>query len=132
MNVNEFVKRLPLTDELSNLPEEFSYLMTQFSPAYELKRKNAAQIVYAFLKYVLKLSDIDDKEKLSRTGQIKDLYDCRVCAHSIQQVVTRGIMEPKYILQNAPGNNPTVIFGTEDNLSENEAEEIILQVSLFL
>lgn len=128
MNAFEFLKKLPGAD-LSDMPSEVSYLLTQFTPDAEIKRKNAAQIVYAFLKYALKISDVTDETLLSEVRKMKDVYDCPKCAHAIMQVTARRLMSPKYVIKGNDTNDITVIFGNEDLLSEEEASDIAASIN---
>lgn len=55
-------------------------------------RKNAARILHMYLLKVLK--EPDGSEQGPSWKLVKDIYDCRVCANHIAQVVDKGIMEP--------------------------------------
>lgn len=56
-------------------------------------RKNVARICHMYLLKVLKANDLD----INGAKELKDLYDCRVCANHIAQVYMRGIMDAKNI-----------------------------------
>ena len=56
-------------------------------------RKNVARICHMYLLKVMKVNDLG----ISGAKDLKDLYDCRVCANHIAQVYMRGIMEAKNI-----------------------------------
>ena len=56
-------------------------------------RKNVARICHMYLQKVMKVNDLD----ISGAKELKDLYDCRVCANHIAQVYMRGIMDAKNI-----------------------------------
>ena len=58
-----------------------------------ITRKNVARICHMYLLKVMKVSDLD----ISGAKELKDLYDCRVCANHIAQVYMRGIMDAKNI-----------------------------------
>ena len=58
----------------------------------EISRKNIARIIHM---YLLKEKGITDIQDISKAGELKDLYDCRVCANHIAQVYLRGIMGAK-------------------------------------
>lgn len=55
----------------------------------EIERRNAARIIHEFLRIERGFSEIRD---WSNAKKLKDLYDCRVCAKHIANVVERGIM----------------------------------------
>lgn len=56
-------------------------------------RKNVARICHMYLQKVMKVNDLD----ISGAKELKDLYDCRVCANHVAQVYMRGIMDAKNI-----------------------------------
>ena len=56
-------------------------------------RKNVARICHLYLLKVMKVNDLD----ISEASDLKDLYDCRVCANHVAQVYMRGIMNAKNI-----------------------------------
>ena len=56
-----------------------------------LTRKNAARIFHMYLLKVLHVNDLD----ISGAKELRDLYDCRVCANHIAQAYMRGIMNAK-------------------------------------
>lgn len=80
-----------------------------------LKKKNAAGIVYEYLRHHLHEEDLLD---LSPALLLKDIYDCRVCAFACMQVYCKGIMDG--ICDN--------VFGMESVLTEEEAEEIVRRI----
>ena len=55
-------------------------------------RKNEARIFHMFLLKELGIKDLQDIQK---AGELRDLYDCRVCANHVAQVYLRGIMDAK-------------------------------------
>lgn len=57
----------------------------------KLERRQAARIIHEFLRIEFGLQDTRD---WSHANRLKDLYDCRVCAKHVAQVVERGIMKP--------------------------------------
>ena len=72
-----------------------------------LTRKVCARILHEFIKNLLGYPDID----WGRANDLKDIYECRVCANSIAQVYERGIMA-----EYEPG-----VFGLDVIVSEEEA-----------
>ena len=63
----------------------------------EITRKNIARIIHMFL---LKEKGITDIQDISKAGELKDLYDCRVCANHVAQVYLRDIMSAKELSVN--------------------------------
>ena len=76
-----------------------------------LIRKVCACILHEFMKNVLGYRDID----WNRANELKDIYECRVCANSIAQVYEREIMT-----EYEPG-----VFGLDFIVSSDEAESYI-------
>ena len=58
----------------------------------EISRKNIARIIHM---YLLKEKGISDIQDISKAGELRDLYDCRVCANHVAQVYLKGIMGAK-------------------------------------
>lgn len=98
-------------------PDSIRFLLTEMDDEYEIERRNAATIVHFLVRDIL---NIPDKEDVSDSFVLSDLYDCRVCAASIMQVYSRGIMKAIYPLQNGK-----YIFGGRDAFSDDELDEII-------
>ncbi|WP_026526098.1 hypothetical protein [Butyrivibrio sp. VCD2006] len=72
----------------------FKHMMADNSDAMleqSVTKKKAAMIIYAFIKDVLGLKDID----WGVSKALRDIYDCRICANAIAQVVERGILTPQ-------------------------------------
>ena len=57
-----------------------------------ITRKNIARIIHM---YLLKEKGIPDLQDISKAGELRDLYDCRVCANHVAQIYLRGIMGSK-------------------------------------
>lgn len=96
---------------LADIPEEV-----------DITRKQAAIIVHEYLKKIIKENDESD---VSRAAQLRDLYDCRICVHHIEQVYCKGIMKPLIDHKAAKEANLPVIFGGNEVLSESEADDIV-------
>ena len=56
-----------------------------------LLRKNCARILHRYLQKVLDVRDATTG--LPSYEEVRDIYDCRICAPHISQVLARGIME---------------------------------------
>ena len=63
----------------------------------EISRKNIARIIHM---YLLKVKGISDLQDISKADELRDLYDCRVCANHIAQVYLRDIMSAKELSVN--------------------------------
>lgn len=61
-------------------------------PEFEIDRRGAARIVHLFLKTKCGIADISDWSKAKKCS---DLYDCKVCANHVAQVIERDIISPK-------------------------------------
>ena len=59
-----------------------------------ITRKNIARIIHMFLMKEMGVHDLQD---ISKAGELRDLYDCRVCANNVAQIYLRGIMGAKDI-----------------------------------
>ncbi len=60
-------------------------------------RKNIARIIHM---YLMKEKGICDLQDISKASELRDLYDCRVCANHIAQVYLRDIMSAKELSVN--------------------------------
>lgn len=120
MNAIEFleiinVNNMPITDSIK-------FAMADISPNQELRRKNAAVLTHLFIRDVLHVSDITEKEKLDEATKLKDIYDCRVCTQHIIQVYARGIMDAWFVIEHSTGE--CLVFGGEEEITQNEAQNI--------
>ena len=82
---------------------------------WNLDRRSAARIIHNFMKIECAVKDIRDWDNAKR---LKDLYDCRVCANHIAQVVEQKIMLP--IDENR--------FGLLDKVTDEELELIVCRM----
>lgn len=81
----------------------------------ELDRRTAARIIHLFMRTVL---GIKDSEDITPAYQLKDLFDCRVCAGHIAEVYMKGIIPAVEL-------NGMKIFDVFRSVSEEEAEAMI-------
>ena len=89
--IDEFVEKTGQDLPADNIGYYLEYFLDNYPPEkLELKlcRKICARIIHEFMINVLNIPDVDWK----RAGELKDIYDCRVCANAIAQVYERGIM----------------------------------------
>ena len=100
-----------------------------------LDRRNAARICHQFMKIELGIKDLDD---VSRAGELKDLYTCRVCTPHVAQIYCRGIMDADFV-EDDRGNSFSLekttcqtvyvkIFNHLELVEKDEAEEIVEQI----
>ena len=64
----------------------------------DIARKNIARIIHM---YLLKEKGIPDLQDISKAGELRDLYDCRICANQVAQIYLRGIMGAKELSENS-------------------------------
>ena len=81
-----------------------------------LLRKNCARIIHRYLQKVK--NEPDDTENLPSRTDIPDLFDCRICAPHIVQVVAKKIMEPRQ-------RGPVYLFEGDDEVTEEETLEFV-------
>lgn len=80
-----------------------------------MTRQNAAKTVHEWLKNIRLEPDEQDIEAALR---LRDIYDCHACVGHVAQVYVKGIMTAK-----------AGVFGMREELSEREAEEIVMRAS---
>ncbi|MCR5558675.1 MAG: hypothetical protein K6F75_14085 [Butyrivibrio sp.] len=102
--------------------ESMGYYLEYFLDNYppeklelKLTKKICARIFHEFMINILKIPDVDWK----KAGELKDIYDCRVCANAIAQVYERGIMSEA----------KEKVFGLNELVSKEDA---VKYVNLFL
>lgn len=110
----QLAKELRVQGEMS---DSMRFLLTEFDENHEIERRNAASILHVFCRDILNMPDCED---ISASLVLADLYDCRVCAASIMQMYSQGIMKAIYPLKN--GRH---IFGGRDVFTTAELDEII-------
>ena len=86
-------------------------------------RKNVARICHMYLQKVMKIHDLD----ISKAQEIKDLYDCRVCANHVAQVYLRGIMDAKELKRDG-GFLWFDLNGTDDRIKNSEILDRLLLI----
>lgn len=94
------------------------YFLDNYPPEkleLKLTKKICARILHEFMINILKIPDVDWK----KAGELKDIYDCRVCANAIAQVYERGIMSEA----------KEKVFGLNELVSREDA---VRYVDLFL
>ena len=102
--------------------KEFAYLLGDISLLEDdgesiLIRKNCAKMIHVFLQRNLHEKDEID---IKKAEEIKDLFDCRICANHIAQVYLKGIMEI---------DEKMMLFNSYKEVSEKEATSYILRVN---
>ena len=77
---------------LDGLGYYLEYFLDNYPPEkleLKLTRKICARLLHEFMFNVLKVPDVEWK----KAGNLRDIYDCRVCANAIAQVYERSIMD---------------------------------------
>ena len=90
------------------------YFLDNYPPEkleLKLTKKICARLIHEFMMNVLKIPDVDWK----RAGDLKDIYDCRVCANAIAQVYEHGIM----------GEASEKVFGLNELVSNSDAKTYV-------
>ena len=85
----------------------------------QLDRKNAARLLHMYMKCELGIKDVTD---ITPAYELRDLFDCRVCANHIAQVYLQGVM-------NAANIGDMKIFDSNADFTEREARESIKKLS---
>lgn len=85
-----------------------------------ITRKNIARIIHM---YLLKQKRIPDLQDISKAFELRDLYDCRVCANHVAQIYLRGIIGAKEL--SAKGGFLWFDLNGEDD--DNAIEEYLIR-----
>lgn len=93
-------------------------------PETLLDKRAAARICHQFMKIEL---GIKDSENIDKAKELKDLYNCRVCANHIAQVYIKKIMgADDFETVDSNGNSITVkLFNMLELISSKEAIKIV-------
>lgn len=102
--------------------EDIGGILADIPEEVDITRKQATIIIHEYLKRVL---HEEDEKDVSKASELKDLYDCRVCVKHIEQVYVKGIMDALISPQKADETGLPVIFGGNEILSDDEADQII-------
>ena len=89
----------------------------------DCRRADAAKILHRYLK---ECRNCPDQTDLSSLSHIKDLYDCRICANDIAQILLYQIMDP--IVIPTGETSSLTIFDHETKITREEADEAISRV----
>lgn len=90
------------------------YFLDNYPPEkleLKLTRKICARLIHEFMMNVLNIPDVDWKS----AADLKDIYDCRVCANAIAQVYERGIMDEA----------SEKVFGLNELVSDRDAKKYV-------
>ncbi|MBO4863401.1 MAG: hypothetical protein J5517_03495 [Eubacterium sp.] len=85
----------------------------------QLDRRTAARLIHMYMKVVKRVEDLKD---ITPAYELRDLFDCRVCANHVAQVYLRGIMPGVKV-------GDIEIFDVYKDVSREEAEDILKQFS---
>ncbi len=76
-----------------------------------LNKKTAARIIHIFMQDVLNVPDVD----WQGAANLRDIYECRVCANAIAQVYEKSIIPPR----------DNDVFGVNDAIPDGMIADII-------
>lgn len=85
---------------------------------HPIARKNIARILHM---YLLKVKGIPDLKNIDPAHELKDLYDCRVCANHVAQIYCRGIMPARNLMR----EGKFLWFDLDGEAENKEASEFI-------
>lgn len=122
MNTQDFAKLL--LGNNSSFPLAIEYALSDIPKDEPMHRNHMARILHVYLRDVLMINDISDKDSLKRAEKIQDLFDCRVCVNDIMQVYLRDIMKVKYDNEEAA----LYAFGVHEVATKDEIKEALLAV----
>ena len=80
------------------IEHKLKYVLSNIPANEELTRNQAAKILHTYMRDVLKIPDITDENVLHKATELRDLYDCRICAADIMQVYLHGMMDAGYVI----------------------------------
>ncbi len=112
--IDEYAEKTGMDLPAEGMGYYLEYFLDNYPPEkleLKLTRKICARIIHEFMFNVLQIPDVEWKS----AGELKDIYDCRVCANAIAQVYERGIMP----------EHADHVFGLNRTVSEEEAKEYV-------
>ncbi len=112
--INEYAEKTGKDLPADGMGYYLEYFLDNYPPEkleLKLSRKICARIIHEFMLNVLQIPDVEWKS----AGQLKDIYDCRVCANAIAQVYERGIMP----------ESEEKVFGLNKTVSKEEAKRYV-------
>ena len=116
------VTRYKIEDKLTRreMEDKLKYVLSNIPSNGELTRNQAAKILHTYIRDVLGIPDITDENVLHIATELRDLYDCRICAADIMQVYLRGMMDAGYVIK----ETGMKMFGGSEKLTEIELDKI--------
>ena len=116
------ITRCEIEDKLTRceIEDKLKYVLSNIPSNEELTRNQAAKILHTYIRDVLKIPDITDENVLHKATELRDLYDCRICAADIMQVYLRGMMDAGYVIK----ETGMKMFGGSEKLTEIELDKI--------
>ena len=112
--IERYVEKSGQDLPLDGLGYYLEYFLDNYPPEkleLKLTRKICARLLHEFMFNVLKVPDVEWK----KAGNLRDIYDCRVCANAIAQVYERGIMD----------ESSEKVFGLNELVSHGEAQRYV-------
>ena len=94
------ITRCKMEDKLTRceIEDKLKYVLSNIPANEELTRNQAAKILHTYMRDVLGIPDITDENVLHKATELRDLYDCRICAADIMQVYLHGMMDAGYVI----------------------------------
>ena len=116
------ITRCEIEDKLTlcEMEDKLKYVLSNIPANEELTRNQAAKILHTYMRDVLGIPDITDENVLHKATELRDLYDCRICAADIMQVYLRGMMDAGYVIK----ETGMKMFGGSEKLTEIELDKI--------
>ena len=102
------------------MEDKLKYVLSNIPANEELTRNQAAKILHTYMRDVLGIPDITDENVLHKATELRDLYDCRICAADIMQVYLHGMMDAGYVIK----ETGMKMFGGSEKLTEIELDKI--------
>ena len=112
--IETYVERTGRDLPADGLGYYLEYFLDNYPPEkleLKLTKKICARILHEFMMNILGIPDVDWK----KAGELKDIYDCRVCANAIAQVYERGIM----------AEAKEKVFGLNELVSQEDARNYV-------
>ena len=116
------ITRCKMEDKLTRceIEDKLKYVLSNIPANEELTRNQAAKILHTYMRDVLGIPDITDENVLHKATELRDLYDCRICAADIMQVYLRDMMDAGYVIK----ETGMKMFGGSEKLTEIELDKI--------
>ena len=112
--IDEYISRTGQDLPADGIGYYLEYFLDNYPPEkleLKLTKKICARIIHEFMANVYRIPDVEWK----KAGELKDIYDCRVCANAIAQVYERGIIPEA----------SEKVFGLNEIVSKEDAKKYV-------